>query len=310
MRTFYRVRFREIFLVALCHLLALAFFFFAKTPSHSPHKPLIVKSFSIPAPLLQEQKPVAKVYQTPPLSLLETPNTTPTIEKKEADLPKPSPKKEPLVEKKLAVPAVEKKAKPPVQKKIATLEKKPTYKAPPEPVRKNLQKKPVEKAHRTGERPKISHKEEKIAEGKVVLQREYHSLVKALEKNNSSLQTPLLPKNSKHDISVPTIISSASVEAKVENSSFSLSQSSQYTDLLVQDLKNNLQLPDYGEIRLRMRISANGSVIQVEVLTAKSERNKLYLQKELPKIQFLWFPNLLSGAAFYDFVITFQNENF
>lgn len=57
-----------------------------------------------------------------------------------------------------------------------------------------------------------------------------------------------------------------------------------YTELLVKELTQMLQLPEYGEVKIKITISSSGKIIELLVLQAESKANKLYLEKCLPNI--------------------------
>ena len=96
-----------------------------------------------------------------------------------------------------------------------------------------------------------------------------------------------------------------SIDAKVESSALGAAS---FQDFLIQDLKNNLKLPEYGEVKARIRISSKGEVLQMEVLSSQSDKNKKYLYQELMHMRFSWFSTITSSVPFFDFVITFENE--
>ncbi len=295
MQNLYRIGFRTIFLVGVSHLLLVVFFLIAKTPLRPAHKTILVKSFSAPS-VFQERTPLAK-----PTKETQKPTLESIVPKERMSAAvKEMPKKEIIEKKENTIPS---------EKKTTSL-KKYSPKLASESFKKSglVQKKNLqEKVSRSGERPKVRPKEEG---SRPPLQREYaESLVKEIEKNIAFLAHPSGKQSSWAEIKVPSYVQPSSLEAKVENAPFSSNESSVYQDRLIQDLKNNLKLPEYGEVKLLVRISSKGDVIKAEVLSSRSERNKGYLQKELLRLQFAWFPQVLSEAPFYDFVITFQNEN-
>jgi outer membrane biosynthesis protein TonB len=294
----YSIHFREIFLVALIHLLVLFFFFFVKTPPKLFPKPLIVKSFSTPGSF---EDPSFQVLSTnaqenaPQKSFVLKKDETKEVVKKEAPLQEVARQEKPLVQRK--------KAEVPI--------KKPLRKTPFErPIKKNIvsEHKEASLKSRAGERPKLERQTNRESKEEFLLQREVaKSLVKDLEEKIASLDKKPMALSSKQEMKVPSFVTSSSLDAKVESSSFHGPFS--YQQKLISDLKNNLKLPEYGEVKLRMKISSKGEVVTVEVLSAQSERNKSYLQKELVSLRFLWFSKILPESPFYDFVITFQNEN-
>ncbi|QZA58207.1 hypothetical protein [Candidatus Rhabdochlamydia porcellionis] len=57
-----------------------------------------------------------------------------------------------------------------------------------------------------------------------------------------------------------------------------------YTASLVKKLTQMLQLPEYGEVKIKITISPSGKILELLVLQAESKANKLYLEKCLPNI--------------------------
>lgn len=50
-------------------------------------------------------------------------------------------------------------------------------------------------------------------------------------------------------------------------------------------LHDTLHLPEVGEVKMEITVRKDGSIAKVVVLRAESQKNKLYLQEHLPKIQ-------------------------
>jgi outer membrane biosynthesis protein TonB len=76
-----------------------------------------------------------------------------------------------------------------------------------------------------------------------------------------------------------------------------------YEEELTRALHRALQLPEYGEVRIRLVLDAQGTVASIEVLATESEANRKYLEKNLPGLK---FPQ--TGSASRTFVLTFCNE--
>ncbi len=51
-------------------------------------------------------------------------------------------------------------------------------------------------------------------------------------------------------------------------------------------LQERLQLPDCGDVRVEITIATNGRVVRMVVLESESEKNKRYLEKQLPLVRF------------------------
>jgi hypothetical protein len=81
-----------------------------------------------------------------------------------------------------------------------------------------------------------------------------------------------------------------------------------YKDILVDYLHQVLSLPDYGEVKIQLSLRRDGTVCKVVVLKAQSERNKQYLESNLPRLKFPHFDEADANKTEYTFVLTFCNE--
>jgi hypothetical protein len=77
---------------------------------------------------------------------------------------------------------------------------------------------------------------------------------------------------------------------------------------LIMQLKEDLQLPDYGEVKALITISKEGKVMSVKILSTQNEKNSAYLKNSLPKESFPWFNVGSSQENSFEFYITFKNE--
>ncbi len=86
------------------------------------------------------------------------------------------------------------------------------------------------------------------------------------------------------------------------------SAESSYTDTLIGYLHEALSLPDYGEVKIQLSLRQDGTVVKVVVLKAKNEKNRLYLENNLPRLKFPRFDSSLTNKKEHTFVLTFCNE--
>lgn len=80
-----------------------------------------------------------------------------------------------------------------------------------------------------------------------------------------------------------------------------------YASSLVSYLQEELRLPDNGEVKIELILCKDGSVEQVKVLSAKSEKNKKRLEENLPKLRFPPFPKEEKEKKKV-FILTFCND--
>lgn len=81
-----------------------------------------------------------------------------------------------------------------------------------------------------------------------------------------------------------------------------------YQKMLIECLRQSLNLPDFGEVKIQLTLREDGSVANVIVLKAESQKNKRYLEENLPRLK---FPNLqgsLSKKKQHTFSLVFCNE--
>jgi colicin import membrane protein len=69
-----------------------------------------------------------------------------------------------------------------------------------------------------------------------------------------------------------------------------------------------LHLPDFGEVKVQLELSENGNVQTVKVLRSASQKNREYLEKELPRMSFSCITGHKLSAKERTFVISFHNE--
>lgn len=81
-----------------------------------------------------------------------------------------------------------------------------------------------------------------------------------------------------------------------------------YEEVLIAHLRSHLQLPEFGEVKIKLTLSKNGSVIKLSVLNAESERNKKHLETHLYTIQFPPLDVLGIKKPEQTFVLTFCND--
>jgi hypothetical protein len=109
--------------------------------------------------------------------------------------------------------------------------------------------------------------------------------------------------------SVPT--SSALTPPKpIQNLSIDESneEPSSYLSSLVQTLKNHLELPEEGKVRLQITVLKSGRVEKVSILYAESDYNKRYLEHRLIDLSLPPFSDELEGSLKHTFTLNFCHE--
>jgi len=169
--------------------------------------------------------------------------------------------------------SVQQKHSSPIAQKRTTLNKK----------RNSVQQKPLSKKSSL---PLVQHKALLKEIGKNFAKMEY----KRGELHNTPL---LLPK------SIDTLQVNC-IEKKHEEMG--------YFALLVSLLKERLELPEWGRVKLELVLLSTGGVQTIRILQAESEKNRRYLEQQLISLLFPPFTEELKEEKTHSFVLTFCNE--
>jgi hypothetical protein len=81
-----------------------------------------------------------------------------------------------------------------------------------------------------------------------------------------------------------------------------------YQGILVHALQQKLQLPEVGEVRVRLTFSSSGEICKIEILDAKSSKNADWLKAELPRISLPEPRDYGIVEPILECTVTFQNE--
>ncbi|MEI6241787.1 MAG: hypothetical protein WCP39_00080 [Chlamydiota bacterium] len=137
--------------------------------------------------------------------------------------------------------------------------------------------------------------------------RKIQNLLEELEEESS---TPVAFSSELQKLSVPKAIQNVHVEAKMEMSSLDGVENSLslYQQRLIEELQQNLHLPEYGEVKVRLKIDSKGTINDVVILGSQSTKNKNYLKNTLPALSFPWWDQFFGKKSEESFTITFRNE--
>ena len=95
---------------------------------------------------------------------------------------------------------------------------------------------------------------------------------------------------------------------KLEIDHFESEEPVDYFLLLAKTLKNELELPEYGDVKLELTVLNNGRVTKLRILNASSDKNKRYLELKLPTLLLPPFSDNLKNEREHTFTLTFCNE--
>lgn len=103
-------------------------------------------------------------------------------------------------------------------------------------------------------------------------------------------------------------IGSLKIDAQTDlNVPFS-EQESIYRQELASRLKLLLQLPEHGEVKLKLTLERIGKVAKLVIVSAESLSNRNYVEQTLPSLKFPAFGNNFTTESDYTFSITLRNE--
>ncbi len=252
-------------------------------PRKKEHKPLIVKTI-IPKSAAKTVAVEKKSPRSNPVPKAATPlPQKPQVKKQELPKTQNKPKLEP-----------KKEAPPAPMKKQQTAKPAPAVKKEPAIADKTLSKaKPSEQKKIPPAPPRA-----KISDS--LLQELEESIAKI---ENKSDKTKL--SQSAHTNKAPLAPIALQIDAIANDSS---EDESNYTDALVKHLHQALSLPDYGEVKIQLSLRQDGTVAKVIVLKTQSERNRHYLESNLPRLKFPRFDGAYANKKESTFVLTFCNE--
>lgn len=81
-----------------------------------------------------------------------------------------------------------------------------------------------------------------------------------------------------------------------------------YRDILISYLKDTLNLPGYGTVKIKLTLEHQGTVQNLSIVTSDSEVNRLYLEKILQELTFPTFTGELASKKSYTFSLTFCSD--
>jgi len=190
--------------------------------------------------------------------------------------PKPPPQPKPA-------PAPAKKSAPPAKKSLPEKKRPPIVDKSPS---KEKKKPPPKKEPSPAEEPEANIPKD---------------LWQELEKSLARAEGP--PQKTRgHQKSVPAPLSSSQEETSLE------SGAEEYSSLLVSCLHDALHLPEYGEVKMELTLRRDGTVAKLVVIKTESERNRKYLEQELPHLKLPYLDDRIFPNKQHTFILTFCNE--
>lgn len=182
-------------------------------------------------------------------------------------------------------------AAPRIQEKIAvSVSQPPQKKASVKPV---VQKQEVKKA--------ISKKVNKTTAAKPLKPKVSH-LLQELEETIAKIDEKRDKDMPVKQLETPKWIKSLKIDTIAEMENDSEAGDNTYQDALIRCLKESLDLPEIGQVKMEVTIDEHGTVMKLRILSSESDKNKHYLEKNL---QLIKFPSFKTKKTF---TFTFCND--
>lgn len=252
----------------------------------SPFKTLAMKKTSSKIQIKTVHTPVKPIAAIAPTAAA-TPKAPPKeIPKKE--IPKETPKKE-------------------APKEVAKKETPKAALPKPEPVKKNPPQSSTAKQPEKSEQ-KTDAKETAQAQKKGALIAEAKEKLAKLGEVKEV--TPLPKSPPLPEMSLPGRLENLQIDTLSELSMAlgpSRTQEISYRDEVANRLKQQLRLPEYGTVQVRLTLERSGQVAHLQITSSKSAKNSAYIEKTLPSISFPPLSSYFPDTDRYTFLITLSN---
>lgn len=130
-----------------------------------------------------------------------------------------------------------------------------------------------------------------------------------IEKSLNALSHPQIVKtqSQKPELLIPSIVkTNSSLRASIEPPD-QPTVATTYHLSLIEILQSSLQLPEVGPVRLKISLQAPGTIVSIQILEAKSEKNAHWLKEQLPLLDLPNFNDFGIVDGDLEFTITFTN---
>lgn len=211
---------------------------------------------------------VAKVEPKPAQKQVEKPKPKPTPKQEAKPKPKPTPKAEPKTAEKVK----------PAPKKENVVKKEPTTKT------------------------------ESVVKSPTITDKQKAALAKAKEMMNQLEHVKTTQAGASSVVSTPAAISSLQIDSLPNDPVQLTAGETSYRDEIAAHLKYHLQLPEKGEVKLKLTLSRIGAVHKIEVTKSLSNANKSYVELTLSDLKFPPFGKHFQKLTQYTFVISLNND--
>ncbi len=109
-----------------------------------------------------------------------------------------------------------------------------------------------------------------------------------------------LGEKSESALSIPSKLHLVSAEKEI-------SLSGSYQEHLISYLQETLDLPEYGAVKIKLRIDREGKLLESEIISSENRKNSDFLKNRLPELSFPCFNGFDIVENARTFTISFRN---
>lgn len=173
--------------------------------------------------------------------------------------------------------------------------------AKPQPIKKALPKKTV--PAKVAKKPVVKPAEKKKVNAPAP---KVQSLLQSIEESLDKIDQPKVRKKTAQTADLP--VKKKRLKIDDLDSSSAIGYSDNYQDQLIDLLQSGLDLPDYGEVKLKLTLKKDGTIMELTIIEAQSQKNRSYLEKNLKTVHFPVFSGGLAKENTHTFTLTFCNQ--
>jgi cytoskeletal protein RodZ len=183
----------------------------------------------------------------------------------------------------------------PIQRNL-TEKVAPRPPTPPKPASKTPPKAPP-KAPPTNQKPTSTAKQQLLAKAQESLNK--------VQSNQAIVQSSVPKPN----LNSPKTLGKLQSDSMIlSGNALNGSKEAYYQDKLLNQLKFDLRLIEYGDVDLELTLNRLGQVVFVKIIKSDNQKNRQYVEKTLPTLHFAGFATAFAGEAQHTFVIRLSNE--
>lgn len=171
------------------------------------------------------------------------------------------------------------------------------------------QSKKIEKPKAISQKKTINTSEKKVSEKKIASKTSnksttYETLITKLEKQINEIDNSDIEVKVEEELFVPKNVKTLNVDKLFQ--SYSDQPPSKFKELLIKELQDNLNLPDYGSVKVSFTILPDGEIKDIVILEYQSNENQKYLKNSLSELSFKSINKMFDEPQ--KFIVIFKNE--